>query len=394
MKYNIKFSCGHTAEIQLFGKFEEREKKIKYYEEEGICPECYKALKEKEKKEEDEKMQFEAKDIGLPDLQGTEKQIAWANKIRVAAVNILLKSIKKEQDIRIKACLEAMLTAIGSEDSAARIINERENILRTDPGQYFEAELEDIESGISAPDDFIQLDGSFYVKALKEVLNGKEEIKVSEDVTLSPKKKTTDTLAVVTYTDDHVTVSSPKDYTVMQIVKGSGFRWSGSAWEMRIGATTGQAADRAAEVANKLLAAGVQVRVPAAVQESAVEGNYMPRCTRWFYARKDDQKNVYAEWGNDEDWYNRIINLSGAKYVRDLKRIRIPASSADEIEDFAELNGFQITDGAKKNMAGYRAMVTIVSPREKVEEEKPDEKEKLQDVLESSREVIEDLKDD
>lgn len=28
MKYNVKFSCGHVQEKELFGKSEEREKKI------------------------------------------------------------------------------------------------------------------------------------------------------------------------------------------------------------------------------------------------------------------------------------------------------------------------------------------------------------------------------
>ena len=50
-KYNITYSCGHEGTVQLFGKSEERERKIKYYEEFGLCTECYK----KQKQEENEK---------------------------------------------------------------------------------------------------------------------------------------------------------------------------------------------------------------------------------------------------------------------------------------------------------------------------------------------------
>ncbi len=39
-KYEVKFSCGHTHTVELFGKMSERERKIKYLEEHGICPEC------------------------------------------------------------------------------------------------------------------------------------------------------------------------------------------------------------------------------------------------------------------------------------------------------------------------------------------------------------------
>lgn len=45
MKYTVTYSCGHTGTVQLYGKTEERERKIKYYEEYGLCPECYKKQK-------------------------------------------------------------------------------------------------------------------------------------------------------------------------------------------------------------------------------------------------------------------------------------------------------------------------------------------------------------
>lgn len=45
MKYDVTFSCGHTSTVDLVGKYADRERKIKYYEESGLCPECYKAQK-------------------------------------------------------------------------------------------------------------------------------------------------------------------------------------------------------------------------------------------------------------------------------------------------------------------------------------------------------------
>ena len=50
MKYTVTFSCGHTEEVELFGKGSDRERKIAWYEKSGLCPECYKAMKEAEKK--------------------------------------------------------------------------------------------------------------------------------------------------------------------------------------------------------------------------------------------------------------------------------------------------------------------------------------------------------
>lgn len=47
-KYTITYSCGHTGIVNLFGANKERESKIKFFEEQGLCPECYKAKKQAE----------------------------------------------------------------------------------------------------------------------------------------------------------------------------------------------------------------------------------------------------------------------------------------------------------------------------------------------------------
>ncbi len=43
-KYHVKFSCGHVQTVELFGKDKDRQRKIEYYEERGLCKDCYKAL--------------------------------------------------------------------------------------------------------------------------------------------------------------------------------------------------------------------------------------------------------------------------------------------------------------------------------------------------------------
>lgn len=49
MKYYIQFSCGHKATVELFGKSADRDKKIRYFEEQGVCPDCYREQKEIER---------------------------------------------------------------------------------------------------------------------------------------------------------------------------------------------------------------------------------------------------------------------------------------------------------------------------------------------------------
>jgi hypothetical protein len=50
MKYDVKFACGHTGTVELFGKTADRERKISFYEKNCLCPDCYKDMKEEEKK--------------------------------------------------------------------------------------------------------------------------------------------------------------------------------------------------------------------------------------------------------------------------------------------------------------------------------------------------------
>ena len=85
MKYEVKFSCGHTATVELFGKTKDRERKIKYFEEQGICPCCYKKQQEAERaaeaaKKENILSQYDL--TALPELKGTEKQVKWATELR------------------------------------------------------------------------------------------------------------------------------------------------------------------------------------------------------------------------------------------------------------------------------------------------------------------------
>lgn len=91
-KYGIVYSCGHAGEVELYGKEEERRRKIKWYEDEGVCPECYKAQRE----EAERKQVEEANSYGLADLTGSEKQVAWANKIRAQFVNAAMEKTSQE----------------------------------------------------------------------------------------------------------------------------------------------------------------------------------------------------------------------------------------------------------------------------------------------------------
>lgn len=82
MKYQVTYACRHEGIVDLFGKNSERERKLERFAR-GICPECAAAQRAKE----DEEAIAAAKASGLPDLEGSEKQVAWATRIRQNAIN-------------------------------------------------------------------------------------------------------------------------------------------------------------------------------------------------------------------------------------------------------------------------------------------------------------------
>ena len=113
MKDYVTFSCGHTGEVQLFGTNKDRERKIKWYEESALCPECYKKQQEEIGKEL-------AVKYNLPEITGvSDKQIAFAKSLRGRYLTSSEHELKKLTEImhelrtEHRADLDAMLTKLG-----------------------------------------------------------------------------------------------------------------------------------------------------------------------------------------------------------------------------------------------------------------------------------------
>ena len=73
-KYDITYICGHTGTVQLFGAEKDRQSKIEWLQSIN-CPDCFKSA------QADDLTAFEQVN-NLPELIGSEKQIAWARTIR------------------------------------------------------------------------------------------------------------------------------------------------------------------------------------------------------------------------------------------------------------------------------------------------------------------------
>ena len=89
--YDVNHSCGHTQVIELFGKTSARYEKIEWMER-GLCPDCYRAEKQQEREQENERAVGLAKSLGFPVLEGSMKQVAWGSSIRQKTYESICKT--------------------------------------------------------------------------------------------------------------------------------------------------------------------------------------------------------------------------------------------------------------------------------------------------------------
>lgn len=114
-KYDITYSCRHNGTVDLVGKHTDREQKIAWYEQTAVCPECYKAqqLKAAEAK---------TASLGLPELDGSEKQVAWANTLRLRMIPIIEDTISGLSRGRATSPIEAKLAELGRDGLVSELV--------------------------------------------------------------------------------------------------------------------------------------------------------------------------------------------------------------------------------------------------------------------------------
>lgn len=130
-KHTITHTCGHEAVHNLLGKSSYRQWKKEQLESE-ICPECWKAAQA-------ERSAAKTAQAGLVALSGTEKQVAWANTIRLEKLAEIDKTVAEikasprsatEIGQRNMAKLDTILDAIRTKESASWWIDHRHDSAR------------------------------------------------------------------------------------------------------------------------------------------------------------------------------------------------------------------------------------------------------------------------
>ncbi len=377
--YYGTFSCGHEGRVNIIGPAKQRQwKKERAFEK--VCPECWeKHLKEERQKANEEALE-KAKEMELPELTGSPKQVAWANTLR----QDLIDEFEKLDDLRIN------LSHTGVKLKNEDLLKVQDYILvnKTDARYYIDnrdKHLFDIVKNEYR--DALKSDEEKYQEELLE----KERI----ESIVYPENKTTDSPVEIEYTETDIQLKFHKDYDFIDIVKDGGYRWNGNSWYRKLSATTGSYKDRVAEIGNVLLNNGYPVMIlDEGIRNNAINGIFEEECTRWIYARVSGKyKGCFAiMWrGRNNNLYEKARSLPGSRWD---SAVIVKVEHYKEVEEFAELYGFKFTEGAKKLIDEYKKLIKnakIVNPAEVNIAEHEDG---LEEILESNNDILEDLRDD
>ena len=341
------YSCGHKGSVRYYGSVKQNQWKADRHFS-GLCPECQ-AIEDAKRLEEIRSEHANGEDA-LPMLTGTDKQIIWAEGIRkehLAKISDEFEryvknnkdtSVEAQNEIKILDCAIRRISAITSAgwwiDNRFSIISALRNYVR----EHHHDLAEEI-MGVS-PSSKQNNTGNVDNEENRDDRDNPE-------CEAAPEEIKTPCVATIKITPDAVLLESPRDEIIRSVVRDFRMKWNRVNWEYKLSLTTGSGQDRAAELGNKLLNAGVTIKMPdVQTLRMAIEGSYQPRVDRW--VMRNDSQSVFLEYPHDDnELYQRSRKLPGAKWESGRGMV-VPATSVEEIIKFAQVMEFSITDKAQK----------------------------------------------
>ncbi len=352
-----------------------------------VCPECEEAeyqAKIAEQKAQDEK-------DGLPELIGTVKQVNWAVEIR----HVLLTQIDHEMD-RARKDME------NPEDEQCK--KEYSDMI-----EQYEITSAYIMSQTSASwwINHRNYSGHFLLRychdeAVEAAKLAETEDEADDDTEIVPEDATEGTVEIVV-AEDRVEAYYPKDQSFITIVKEAGYRWNGKCWSKRITELTGDAVNRAAELANSLLRSGFSVRCKdEQVRQMAVDGSFEPEQKNWIIKVVVDGHTdtwlgitLPRKYDDRQNLYDKARSIKGSRYHKDPGcggNVIVPISQYAQLLDFADLYGYKISSSAQAEIDRYTSKSTVRAAEPQKKQETASDK--LSKILQSDDTVLSDLEDD
>jgi len=328
--------CGEEYRVQMYGPHKTREWKVNNWN--GICDDCKDATKAE--------LIGQNQSGDLQELTGSDKQIAWAMKIRAAFISkkcTVFENITKEMQELLDASTELIL----AEQSAHWWIESRDN----------------------SKIDLLQ-DASEKLKSSSTDDNIEEELQadVEAESVIRPLSPVTETIANISLAENKIAISfKEKNDDFKEIVKTHGYRWN-TPWEKKLSYATGNIEDRIAEIGHALLADGFQIRVlNTDIHKKIKSGDFEQEHTRWISVLIDSHPDsFYIAWNYNDNLYDAAKRITGARYEK--PGVIVDMEQIDEVMDFADIYKYKFSPGAKKlieRAKKTREAATVISIHKK-----------------------------
>lgn len=372
-KYTVTYACGHTGTVDLVGKMSRREWILSQMEKE-ICPDCL----AEQRRLENMKAAEENKKLNLPELSGSEKQILWAEQIR--------KDIREKLDEYLEQGRKELASGPAPEGIAENLDGAHERLC---------AEIFSHATAKWFIDHQKIVDKLWDYAALLKA----EMDKPTESRIFAPEEPSEKDLVAIRTDKNAVRFECGYDQEFINLVKAFGCKWDDKTWNLSdLSVEYNSLNDAAAYCANELLKAGFMVKIyDPEVQEMLETGQFIGRRTKIIdVASKGTKLKVTGARGEAKD---RLLEIKGTKEY-EINRpgyinmyVLVPAIRSLELWEFSEIYGFYITPAAEKRMSEIeRSIVEKMRPVVPASADLPDGS--AADILSSSRDIIDDLRDE
>lgn len=371
----------------------EADRKSAWAESQGfICSDC----QDKQRQAENAIAAEQNAASGLPVLTGSDKQIAWAEKIRAEKLETICQVLAGELD---RMMIDAYWGSAGWHQEPLPVdhpqVDYAIGLLKQQTSASWWIDRRDNKIGFILRELFI-------AHPPKPAIEPEQQAVIDDakaEATVRPTEPVTETVAEILVGEQSVSILFPeKREDFRAIVKKHGFNWSNDRWKRLLSVTTGAAVDRAAEIGHILLAKGFIVRqYHADVRQAMINGQFETEQTRWIalFTSGKEQGRLCIRWERkDEDYWKAAKRLPTARYAK--PHISVAIEQFEQVLDFAEINGFSITASAREAIESAKQSkqaALVVEVKYQEPDKRGDDGEPVELEMPSDVEVDDDLRD-
>ena len=271
-------------------------------------------------------------------MKGSEKQVAWAEKIRAEAKGNLLWVVSEAED-RLKE-------GKGDQETVALITKAVEEILSKDSAKWW------IENARGLTPLDWKMEVKKAAKRLKRETAEKAPVilEAQAEATIRPEEPVTETVVEILQKENRIEIlfdGYREDFR--SVMKDLAYRWNGNRYTKSLSFRTEDPGDRVAEVGAHLLSSGFVVRIyDPELREKAAKGEFQPEHRLWVSVfASGSPKGFCISWPHGVDYYPEAKKISGARWDHENKTVVVPMENYAEVRGFAETYGFKLSPGAE-----------------------------------------------